>query len=324
MQDTYDSMRRLILRLAAIHLALFLARAAQASQSGARHSKRDHDYLLQSAHGAERKKDAFLVAIYTSAGDAGPSACAERRSWVREQWAKNVRALHGHHEEGGRHAMPRVYMLFAIGAEDITDEDLQTLQREEEDFGDILLLHGINEVDEGQPDADRQWEETSVTTQKVLHGIHWAVEHYKFQYLARIADEVYFRPDEFYKQATAGDFPTSMAAISYYIGPLQYPVAGKHTSIVFPFGGGYIITSDVAAFIASSAGILSVGFHGNAHFGAWMAGTRLQYVHAADRVHDLNSDSPAHMPCSARDILVNHMQTESDWHRIDDLGRIDC
>ena len=40
----------------------------------------------------------------------------------------------------------------------------------------------------------------SATTEKVMYTMQWAVENFSFQYFARLGDDSYFRPDEFYRQ----------------------------------------------------------------------------------------------------------------------------
>lgn len=141
-----------------------------------------------------------------------------------------------------------------------------------------------------------------------------------FQYFARIGDDAYFRPDEFYKQARHGEFPSKLAVIGQFIGPLPYPAAGKHGGITYPSGGGYVVTYDVAAFISKSAPMLNTGFPEDANFGAWLAGTKAVFVDIRDKIHDWDTGSPHYNKCSPKEILVHHMRNEADWERIDSAG----
>ena len=267
-----------------------------------------------------RKISVFLVAVVTS-----PASFRERRGWLRNQWQKNMESLHKYAAQQNKSA-PVVILKFAIGVEDDKDDALREVLKEEKDFGDMLLLHNIQdlEIDYTFMHPHWPWRNVSATTEKVLYSIQWAVAHFDFQYFARIGDDAYFRPDEFYKQASNGEYPTKMALIGQMIGPLPYPVAGLEATVVYPQGAGYLFTHDVATFISRSADILNVGFPEDANVGAWLAGTKIDFFDAKGLIHDCNAGSSFYRQGSPKDILVHQLRSKEDWERIDHLGEIKC
>ena len=146
----------------------------------------------------------------------------------------------------------------------------------------------------------------------------------------------------------AGEFPTSMAVIGHFIGPYSFDVGAGSNSVMYPAGMGCVVTHDIAAWVASSSGMLTVGcepapflcaaggplsflkwqpngkprcgygrFPEDAVVGSWLVGTQAKLVNADDRFHDQYG-------CITRDILVHHMDSEADWQRIDSAGVMTC
>ena len=181
------------------------------------------------------------------------------------------------------------------------------------------MLQEANDQDPGasEEQVHLSWYDTSAITQKLLYSLRWAVKHYHFQYFVRISDESYFRPDEFYRQTRSGELPSKLAVIGNFIGPLHYEVAGKTNEMVYPASCGYIITFDIAAYIAASASIMNVGFPEDAHFGAWVANTKADYINITDRIHDFSSDlDDRSRVCSPRDVLTCPMSAKLDGSRL--------
>ena len=137
-------------------------------------------------------------------------------------------------------------------------------------------------------------------------------------------DDAYFRPDEFYRQVKSGEFPATLAVIGHFIGPCTYETGAGSNSVVYASGMGYVITPDLCSYIANSADVLGVGFPEDAVVGSWLAGTRVKYVNAADRFHDVHVGDGGHKPCSSRDILLHRMRTAEDWQMIDRFGKVSC
>ena len=60
-------------------------------------------------------------------------------------------------------------------------------------------------------------------------------------------------------QAVAGEFPASTAVIGHFIGPYSFDLGVGQNALMYPAGMGCVVTHDVAAWVASSAGMLTVG-----------------------------------------------------------------
>ena len=104
----------------------------------ANHRRQEHKYLL--SHAAARSREpAFMVAAVTS-----PASSHDRRSWIRQQWARNIALLHS---DNATSTPPRIVMKFAVGVNDSSREALAALHKEEEEWGDILLLQGVKDLD---------------------------------------------------------------------------------------------------------------------------------------------------------------------------------
>ena len=208
-----------------------------------------------------------------------------------------------------------------VGKEGISKEAADMVQAEQQQHGDILELQGKDHDHE-----EMLYNGTSATTVKVLEGIQWAVRTYKFQFFARVGDDAYFRPDEFLRQVLAGTIPQSNSVIgrfsvwSYEVGR---PGTGLRNTNAYPYGMGYVLTYDVAAWIATSASMLARGFPEDGVVGAWLAGTHVQYV-SSDHFHDGRPEFGAYRSCSDQDLLVHHMDSEADWHKIDSQGVMQC
>ena len=258
-----------------------------------------------------------MVAVVTSPADR-----PDRRSWQREQWAKNTDLLRQSLPPGT--SAPELILKFAVGGGSGTSSVRPDISAEDQEFGDMLLLHDVKDLDTEEEDAHYDWHNTSATTEKVLYSIQWAVETCHFQYFVRLGDDSYFRPDELYRWTESGKMPSSMAVLSLFLGPYPYETGVGKNSNMYPAGMGYVLTYDVAAWLSASAGMLSVGFPEDAVVGAWLAGTKVRFISDIEAFHDGDAGSGAYRPCSERDVVVHHMRTQADWKRIDSKGFTQC
>ena len=125
-------------------LVALLARSPTSSSQQfprATHRRQEHKYLLSHAT-VKNKETAFLVAGYTS-----PARAHDRRKWVRQQWTRNIALLQS---ENATPTPPRMVMKFAIGVNNSSGDALEALHKEEEEFGDLLLLQGVKDLDIGE------------------------------------------------------------------------------------------------------------------------------------------------------------------------------
>ena len=174
--------------------------------------------------------------------------------------------------------------------------------------------------------SEMSYNETSATTVKVLDGIQWAIHNYMFEFFARVGDDAYFRPDEFVRQFLAGDIPqvnSVIGAFSIWSYDVGQPGQGLKNTNTYPYGMGYLLTYDVAAWIATSASMLARGYPEDGVVGAWLAGTNVHYINS-DHFHDGRPEYGLYKRCTSKDLLVHHMESEADWQKINNDGVMEC
>lgn len=85
-------------------------------------------------------------------------------------------------------------MAFSLDCAGLSAEGLQQLHTEQQQHGDILLL---DIIDPNDPDPPLNDSDKTATFLKVVYSVKWAVQHYTFPWLVRLADDSYFRVDHF-------------------------------------------------------------------------------------------------------------------------------
>ena len=302
-------------------LALAIVLIGASRGATARNAK--HSSLLLTAQDSNVNSDEKLLVVLVTS----PASWQERRTCLRKQWKRNMEMLHKQVKMLDL-PVPKILIKFVIGTAEQKGgigESMQMILQEGELYGDMLILQNAHdlEIDYMYLHPHWPWYNVSATSEKVLYGIQWAVQHLRFKYLARIGDDAYFRPDEFYRQFTLGTFPSNMAVMGQMTGPLSYPVASKENKIVYPSGAGYIITHDVAVFLSQSTKMLHKGFPEDANFGAWLTGTRVKFLDMSDQIHDWVT-GPHYKSCSAHDLLLHPFRSADEWHKINSTGLVSC
>jgi hypothetical protein len=90
--------------------------------------------------------------------------------------------------------IPHTFMAFSLDCAGLSAEGLQQLHTEQQQHGDILLL---DIIDPNDPDPPLNDSDKTATFLKVVYSVKWAVQHYTFPWLVRLADDSYFRVDHF-------------------------------------------------------------------------------------------------------------------------------
>ena len=164
----------------------------------------------------------------------------------------------------------------------------------------------------------------SSTTCKVLKGVTEALARFRFRYLARIGDDSYLRWDRLLEAVLPplpeagllmGRFNSNQGVFSHLVG-----VFGKGKFLPYATGQGYVMTPDVAAYLAAgfraSPGLTTAGPE-DAAVGLHLAPLALLNYHNED-FHD-----PYHRACSADSLLVHYM-SKAMWASIDEEGVVYC
>jgi hypothetical protein len=164
----------------------------------------------------------------------------------------------------------------------------------------------------------------SSTTCKVLEGVAEALARFRFRYLARIGDDSYLRWDYLLERVLpplpeAGLLLARFNANQGVFSHLQ-TVFGQGKFLPYPFGQGYVMTADIAAYLRTgyraSPGLITAGPE-DAAVGLHLAPLSMLNYHS-DEFHD-----PYHQACSERSVLVHYM-SKAMWASIDEEGVVYC
>ena len=267
-------------------------------------------YFAQwSARRSRHIESVFAVVAVTSAAHI-----PERRHWQRVQWKRSVdKLLAIAHPD-----VPKYVFKFCIGGVNLSREYAATVQHEQQQNGDLLLLDSLDydNIFWGDIGAHGQ----SATTMKVIAASRWAVQCYRFQYMIRLGDDSYFRPENFFRRVQQGMLPLSSACIGYITGsPWTYTTPAGAITAPYASGMGFALTYDVASWISQANDMLLTGGPEDGIVGTWFAGTKIQMHHVPDGFRDLDWECR-----SGEDILVHCLRDENAWALIDIDGNLPC
>ena len=243
------------------------------------------------------------------------AADASRRHPLRAQWAKSLALMEQKARGRGAPRSPRTELRFVIGTEGMDAGALKAIRAESHTHRDVLLIDAPDK-DAGEPRA------RSSTTLKVLHSMRYAVNHYTFDYFARVGDDAYFRVDYFAELAREHIFPAQEAYIGYKFSNHIVPATDSTHNFIVDMG--FLLTYDLAQFTCAAHRHLHDGFPEDAVVGAWYVGTRARVLHEP-RFHDIDHvTTVAYAPCTNTSLLMHHMWSQDKWDAIDEEGLLAC
>ena len=163
---------------------------------------------------------------------------------------------------------------FVIGNVGVPDPIMSTVIEENENFGDITILHGVEEV----------YEKLS---RKVLQAFSWVAKHIDAVYFLETDDDCYVVMKTLYEIISNGSFPTT----KLIFGPIQVSAPihtiGKWAEfgwylcdayLPYALGVGYIITQDVVKYIRRNKHRFTHYNNDDLAVGAWIAPLNLTYI----------------------------------------------
>lgn len=176
-------------------------------------------------------------------------------------------------------------------------------------------------------------ESNSSTICKVLESICYAVEHYRFDYLARVGDDTYFRWDYFLERI-APTLPQEklwmgMRLVDGKVPQIQYFQNLYHFPTYPPYmsGMGSIITADVAYYLCGfwKTRLMKSSFPEDGILGLYLFPLQLNIndsPHFHSRTNPL-SRPWRQQPCTNESIMIHYMQ-HPDWEKMDENGVAQC
>lgn len=228
------------------------------------------------------KQTAYLAVVIFSA-----PTNYERRQAIRKTWLLN------------KEDNMSIRHFFAIGSAALDSAELNTIQREEEEFGDLMILEAVSDS-------------YSKLSRKLRDTLSWLYSHMEFVFLLKVDDDSFVRLDALYSQLKKQ--PREKLYWGFFDGQARVKFGGKWKEtgwflcdryLPYAKGGGYVITSDLVRNIALISSYLSLYKSEDVALGTWLAPFNIK------RLHDPNFDTEYVSRGCFNSYLITHKQSIS-------------
>ncbi|KAI8500822.1 UDP-Gal betaGal beta 1,3-galactosyltransferase, polypeptide 6 [Branchiostoma belcheri] len=225
---------------------------------------------------SSKRLKAFLVILIPT----GPKY-VWRRNTLRETWFKL--------------ADENVIQRFVIGMKSLDKNATDLLVEENKEHGDLVFLWDFSDSYGG-------------LAAKVLKTFQWLDENVDFQYVLKTDDDTFVRTELLQKELKERDVQTKLFW-GFFSGKSPVHKEGIYeekdwflcdTYLPYAFGGGYILSADLAHFIARNAHWLKPYKSEDVSMGAWLSPLDVF------RVHDPRFNSEHESRGCMDDYLINH------------------
>ncbi|PAV84707.1 hypothetical protein WR25_02256 [Diploscapter pachys] len=184
------------------------------------------------------------------------------RNTIRNTWLKLT-------------AKPRhvVDHTFPVGVKGLSQSELDTLNSEQKEFGDLALLTTLEESYSG-------------LARKTLSSIQFAHENFDAQYLLKVDSDSFVRIGSLLSSLL--DFRHERLYWGFLDGRAKPIRKGKWREsdwilcdryLPYQLGGGYVISKQLVQYLATNAHLLKMYKNEDVSVGAWLAGLDVKYVH---------------------------------------------
>ena len=241
----------------------------------------DNNQWLENWKSASEKdvKRVFLVVIIFSA----PSNFEARNS-IRQTWLSEARSDTQHY--------------FVIGINSLNGDLNTTIQSEQKRFSDLLLLNNVKDS-------------YTALTKKLLASLLYIHQNVQFRFLLKCDDDSYVQLQQLhyelksvpFKQRVYWGFFDGRAPV-FRSGPWKEPnwiLCNNY--LPYALGGGYIISHDLVAFVATNSKYLQLYNSEDISLSVWLAPIQLH------RIHDTKFDTEYKSRGCHNDYIVTHKQT---------------
>lgn len=190
-----------------------------------------------------------------------------------------------------------VVHYFSIGTEGLTEEELATLNKENFLNQDLLLL----------PDLKDSYKDL---TEKLLHSLKWLDRHVDYTFLFKVDDDTFARLDiitwELRRTRETNDLYWG-----FFTGRARVKRRGKWAEpgwvlcdnyLPYARGGGYLLSANLANFVARNSDFLKRFNSEDVSMGAWLGGVKV------NRVHDPRFDTEYRSRGCHNKYIVTHKQ----------------
>ena len=193
---------------------------------------------------------------------SAPSNYAQRRA-IRNTWGNTVQSYNF------------MKYTFVVGNIGVSQSDMIAIQKERDNFGDIIVLDGVEEV-------------YTKLSRKVLKAFTWASKHIDAVYYLKTDDDSYVVIDNLYKVLTEEKLSSNRLLLGNIYKQAEVHKLGKWAEfgwflcrvyLSFPTGVGYILTQDVVQYLEVNSERLMHYNNEDTSLGSWVAALKLEYVH---------------------------------------------
>ena len=248
----------------------------------------------------ELKEDVEVIQLVTVIVSA--VANFERRQTIRQTWLSEI----------VNSKIVKYY--FVIGTDGLSVSENGQLIIERKNYSDLLLLDNV-------PDAYEN------LTRKILESFKWVHNHDKFEYLLKVDDDSFVILSRLIHELNR--LPSSRLYLGFFDGRASVKRKGQWAEhnwslcdryLPYACGGGYALSSDLVAFIATNADLLQCFNSEDVSVGAWLAGLDIK------RQHDPRFDTEYRSRGCNNAFMVTHKQTIADmfekWRNLQKSGVI--
>lgn len=242
------------------------------------------------------EKSVFLVIVMLSA-----PANREQREVIRQTWLSEEKSDTLH--------------FFVIGISSLNEDLNATVLAEQKKYGDLMLLGSV--VDSYQ-----------ALTKKLLASFVYVHYNVKFRFLMKCDDDTYVQLTELHKELKSVPYKQRLywgffdgSASPRKAGPWkedEWVLCDRY--LPYALGGGYILSSDVVNFVATSSKYLKLFRNEDVSLGTWLAPMDLH------RVHDPRFDTEYKSRGCNNKYLVSHKQStlhmQEKFSSLKNLGRL--
>lgn len=246
----------------------------------------------------KHKHQKFLVIMVLSSPKG-----KERRDGVRQTWMK-----------GYRDRTPKVCIIFSIGTQGLSSQDVRALISENSTHGDLLLLPHLHDS-------------YNNLTRKVLESFVAINNFYNFTYLMKCDDDSFVVLDTILKELSA-----RKSKRNYYWGFIYSQSVvrqqGKWAEekwflcdTYFPYaaGGGYVVSQTLVGHLSANRDSFILYNNEDVSMGAWLS------PYDAERQHDTRFKARATNLDCEKDIVIHYQTVEDMKDRqklLNETGRI--
>lgn len=249
---------------------------------------------------------------YNEKGFIAPENVSEQQSYFTKymNWLT-------HRRKPAKTAKAQVLHRFVVGTERLSRVLANKLAYEQREHQDLLMLDTLH-------DSYRN------LTTKLLLTMDEAVNRYSFKYLLKCDDDTYVKLGDLVSELSMYD--TAVSSYDYGIHPMpelywgyfngranvktggQWKEMNFHSCdryLPYALGGGYIITYNIALYVAENKDILAPYVSEDISMGTWLSSLRHIY-----RRHDIRFDT-AYMPRKCQPYhIVLHKRELMDMRRL--------